>query len=184
MHFRISLWGNFHLVHQYRNIWVLILRKYATSRCKQAMRVTVCGQYFLDSSMLYRLFMYVRAQSTSQCDQVLCKEFSIHDRSRHWFSPLFVYDKLVIRTAPAISGGKGIMLSYTGTILLSFVLALTGLSITAKGNVCIYPRLWPDVTVKMNSSHNAGISLISMSKFHILFTHTEAVRDLRCESTL
>lgn len=119
-----------------------------------------------------------------QCDQVLCKEFSIHDRSRHWFSPLFVYDKLVIWTAPAISGGKGIMLSYTGTILLSFVLALTGLSITAKGNVCIYPRLWPDVTVKMNSSHNAGISLISISKFHILFTHTEAVRDLRCESTL
>lgn len=96
----------------------------------------------------------------------------------------YVYDQLVIQTAPAISGGKEIMLSYTGTILLSFVLALTDLSISAKGNVCIYPRLWPDVTVKMNSSHNAGISLISISKFHIVFTHTEAVGDLRCESTL
>lgn len=96
----------------------------------------------------------------------------------------YVYDHLVTQTAPAISGGTGVKLRYTGTILVSFVLALTGFSITAKGNVCIYPRLWPDVTVKMNSSPNAGVSFISISKFHILFTHTEVVGDLRCESAL
>lgn len=35
----------------------------------------------------------------------------------------YVYDQLVTQTAPGISGGKVVMFRYTGTILVSFVLA-------------------------------------------------------------
>lgn len=53
---------------------------------------------------------------------------------------IYVYDQLVTQKGLAISGGTGVMFRYTGTIMISFVLALTSLSITAKGNVCIYLR--------------------------------------------